>query len=417
MKVIILDGSQAQDTTGVPVRQALTDELHERGWDIEQFTLRDMKIRSCAGDFSCWVRNPGICQMDDDNRTIAAAMVGSNLMIYLTPVTFGGYSSILKRAVDHLIQNISPSFTKVGGETHHKRRYREYPDFLAIGWTDMPDVKTESIFHHLIQRNAINFYARKYASAVVIAGRNDCNLSVFMHKLLDEIDNKKIYAPLSLPEHREISCAGTKVQNALLLVGSPRMQQSSSNILGEYLFDQMGTAIRKETVCLHRAVRSPADMKSMMDAVDAADLVTLVFPLYVDSLPAPVIEALEKIASHRQDGELTKRPLFTAIANCGFPEAYQNATAIAICETFAHQAKFEWAGSLMLGAGGMINGQTLVESGRRTVRVRNSLEMAARALIEGQTIPDEAQDLLAKPAIPAWLYRMVGNFGWKMQTR
>jgi len=40
--------------------------------------------------------------------------------------------------------------------------------------------------------------------------------------------------------------------------------------------------------------------KAMLDAVDAADLILLVFPLYVDSLPAPVMNALEQIAAHRQ---------------------------------------------------------------------------------------------------------------------
>ena len=39
--------------------------------------------------------------------------------------------------------------------------------------------------------------------------------------------------------------------------------------------------------------------KAMLDAMDAADLVLLAFPLYVNSLPAPVMNALEQIAAHR----------------------------------------------------------------------------------------------------------------------
>ncbi len=104
--------------------------------------------------------------------------------------------------------------------------------------------------------------------------------------------------------------------------------------------------------------------------MDAADLVTLAFPIYVDTLPAPVIEALELIAAHRQGSDPSHRQSFTTFANCGFPEADQCANALAICDTFAGQAGFEWAGSLALGAGEAINGASLAEGGGKTIRMR-----------------------------------------------
>jgi len=151
--------------------------------------------------------------------------------------------------------------------------------------------------------------------------------------------------------------------------------------------------------------------------VDAADLVTLAFPLYVDSLPAPVIEALERIAGHRQGRESNRRPLFTAIANSGFPEAQHNATALAICATFVRQAGFEWAGSLALGGGEMVGGVSLVEGGGKTARIRKALDIAAGALVKGQAVPKEAQDVLAKPLMPHWAYRLMGRFVWKQRAK
>ena len=134
MKAILLDGSQPNDSTGERVRAAMLSELRSGGWEVEHILLRERKIGNCAGDFFCWVRSPGICNIDDDNRAIAKAIMQGDLVIYLTPVTFGGYSSALKRMVDHQIQNISPFFVQVDGETHHQKRYARYPDFLAIGW-------------------------------------------------------------------------------------------------------------------------------------------------------------------------------------------------------------------------------------------------------------------------------------------
>jgi len=108
MKAILFDGSQTNDITGRRVRAALTVQLQAQGWDVEHIALCEQKIGNCAGDFYCWIRNPGMCNINDDNRAIAESLVASDLLVYLTPVTFGGYASTLKRMVDHQIQNVSP---------------------------------------------------------------------------------------------------------------------------------------------------------------------------------------------------------------------------------------------------------------------------------------------------------------------
>ena len=89
----------------------------------------------------------------------------------------------------------------------------------------------------------------------------------------------------------------------------------------------------------------------MLAAVAAADLVVLSFPLYIDSLPAPVIRALELIADDRAGqaprGDLPQesdRRGLVAICQCGFPEAQQDQVALEICANFARTVGFEWAG-------------------------------------------------------------------------
>ena len=344
--------------------------------------------------------------------------MASDLTVYLTPVTFGGYSSALKRMVDHQIQNISPFFAKVEGETHHQKRYESYPDFLAVGWMDAPDAQSEAVFRHLARRNAINYCAEKSASGVVLTDQTDEEMLVSMRKWLNDLKNGRSSQQVELPTNGESGHGSVKVQRALLLVGSPKTRKSTSNSLGGHLFEQLsGQSIQTETIFLHTVLRSPEKTQTLLDAVDVADLVTLAFPLYVDSLPAPTIEALERIAAHRQDREGTRQQLFAAIANCGFPEASHNATALAICETFAQQAGFEWAGSLALGGGAGINGTPLVELGGRAIPLLKSLDLAAEALALGRAIPKAAQDILDKPAIPSWLYRLIGGFDWRQQAK
>jgi multimeric flavodoxin WrbA len=418
MKAILLDGSQANDNTGVRLRAALMAQLQAQGWEVEQFTLCDKKIGNCAGDFFCWIRSPGVCNVDDDNRVIAAAIIASDLMIYLTPVTFGGYSSTLKKMVDHQIQNISPFFTQVEGETHHQKRYQKHPDLLVVGWMDTPDAQAETVFRHLAQRNAVNYHAEKSVSGVVLTSQSDGEMLASAQKWLNDLQSGRSSQRVELPVSNAAGNGSVEIRRALLLVGSPKTRKSTSNSLGGYLFEQLSArSIQTETIYLHTMLRSPAKMQALLDAVEAADLVTLAFPLYVDTLPAPVIEALERIAAQRQGHDQTHRQLFTAICNCGFPEAQHNANALAICETFARQAGFEWAGALSLGGGEMVAGMPLAQLGGMTIMIRKALDLTAEALAQGQAIPKASQDIWGKPVIPHWLYRLSGWRRWNQQAK
>jgi multimeric flavodoxin WrbA len=417
MKAVILDGSRVNDVTGERVRAVLLAQLQAQGYEIEHFLLRETKIGNCAGDFFCWVRSPGLCNVDDANREIAAGIVNSDLLVYLTPVTFGGYSSTLKKAVDHQVQNISPFFAKVNGETHHQKRYQKYPDCLTIGWLEQPDAQAEGVFRHLAWRNALNLYAKSAVSGVVLASQTDGEILNSVQDWLNGLHNgSSTSLRTSLPV-TEARPGASVIRRALLLVGSPRTKKSTSHSLGGYLFERLGAqSIQTETIYLHTVLRSGEKSQALLEAVDAADLVLLAFPLYVDSLPAPTIEALERIAAHRA-GQTTRK-LFAAIANCGFPEAHHNDTALAICATFARQAGFEWAGSLSLGAGeGMVHGTPLNEMDGRAIVLKQALDLAAEALAQGRAIPQAAQALWAKPFIPAWLYRLAGVYGWRQQAK
>ena len=418
MKAILLNGSSKADPTGERVRAALTAELCARGWEVSHVQLCDEKIGNCAGDFFCWIRNPGMCNVADANRTFASDIINSDLMVYLTPVTFGGYSYQLKKMVDHQIQNVEPFFAKVAGETHHQKRYPHYPDFLAVGWMEQADPQAEAIFRYLAHRNAINFYARNAATGIVLADLPDEELREAARGWLEDLAKRQPSHAARLPEPALATAGSGPLKRAVLLVGSPRTHKSSSQALGGYLFDRLAEGqVQTETFYIHTSLSSPERMQALLEAVDAADLVMLAFPLYVDSLPAPVMAALERIAA-RRSGAGTTRPRFAALANCGFPEAAHNATALAICETFARQAGFDWAGALSLGAGeGLVHGAPLAEAGGPAIPIRKALDLAAEALLQGQPIPQSAIDLLAKPIIPGWAYRAMGIFGWRQQAK
>jgi multimeric flavodoxin WrbA len=409
MKAVLLDGSLANDNTGQRVRAALDAQLQRQGWEVEHVALCQQKIGNCAGDFFCWVRTPGMCNVDDDNRAIAQALANCDLMIYLTQVTFGSYSSTLKCMVDHQIQNVSPFFAKVEGEIHHLKRYEKNPDLLAVGWLEAPDAHAEALFRHLVQRNALNWHARTWVSDVVLVSHTDEELQSSAQRWVGQIQDGHSSPPVELPVLAELDYKPAEVRRALLLVGSPKTRKSTSYSLGAYLFKQLkGQAIETETIYLYTVLRSAKKWQALIDSLDAADLVLLAFPIYVDTLPAPVTEALERIAAHRRQHEAGRRQIFATIANCGLPEVDHTALGLAVSEAFARQAGFGWAGSLALGSGEIINGVPLVEGGGMTLRIRLALDRAAEALAQGETIPEAARVMMARPIVPHWLYRIMG---------
>ena len=136
-------------------------------------------------------------------------------------------------------------------------------------------------------------------------------------------------------------------------------------------------------------------------------------PLYVDNLPAPLIETFERLYASRRNSASPKPQRLVAIMNCGFPEASQNTTALAICQCFASRAGFRWDGGLALGMGGMLSGQPIAEHGR-THAVAAVMRRTAEDLAGGEAIPEAAVQALAKSMMPVWLYRILAELMFRV---
>lgn len=173
MRALILNGALRGDDRLAPIEQLVTSSLASRGYDVEPIRLRDLTIAYCQGCFECWVKTPGRCKTKDDAPEVTRAIVRSDLLVFLTPVTFGGYSSELKKALDRSIGIVSPFFTRIHGEVHHKQRYAKYPSLLAIGVMDERDDEEAGIFSALVLRNAINIHAPAHAAGVVCRSEPD----------------------------------------------------------------------------------------------------------------------------------------------------------------------------------------------------------------------------------------------------
>lgn len=450
-KALILDGSGPEDRVVSVVGPELATGLRGRGWEPEVVPLRALDIAPCTGCFRCWTKTPGVCVTDDAGRELARRAAQCDLLVLLTPVTFGGYSAELKKALDRLLGNLLPFFVTIGGDTRHEPRYAHPPALLGVGVGDPTDAEAGSVFRDLVRRNAVNFHARAVAAGVVGTGGGEGTRAALVDLLagLQEemvspsgarpVVTGRLFAglprsadlpadisasppsPVEPPAAHSAGTPGPSPGRVVLLVGSPRPRRSTSASLGRYLLARLtsaGMPGESLSLCAALGMTPGAALPSAQDeaegaasllaAVQRAALVVLSTPLYVDSLPAPVVRALELLAPGGVGGRR-----FVALVNSGFPEARQCDAALAICRRFARETGMVWAGGLALGGGAAIDGRSLVEAGGAARGARAALDLAAEALARGKGVPAEAAALMAKPPIPVWMYRWLGNRGFR----
>ena len=369
---LLLDGRRDDDATLALAHDALADGLAAGGWAVDDWTLRDDRIAWCAGCFKCWTQTPGVCAHHDDGRKVAERWVPSDLTVLLTPVTFGGYSSELKKALDHVIPILLPFMRKREGETRHPQRYELRRDLLVVGTVPAGQAARHRGGH--LQAVGGAQHAQHAAAA---AGPVACSSRARMTEevrvaVTDLLATVGVKTPEVVRRRPERGGRVKPPRTALLLVGSPKPGESTSESLGAYLLEALEKGGVK-TQTLHvdqgRALRT-SRAKDCLEAVASSDLVVLSFPLYVDSLPAPTTRALELIAAARAGSAGAgapadeHSPAFLAICQSGFAEAEHSAVAIEICRNFARSAGFAWAGGLVMPEGGMISGMPHAQGGR-----------------------------------------------------
>ena len=205
-------------------------------------------------------------------------------------------------------------------------------------------------------------------------------------------------------------------KKALLLIGSPKKKNSTSESLGNYLLEGLhkkGYTFEK----LHIISILKDDVEGLFAKVNDADIVIVSAPLYVDSLPSPLIKAFELIGKNRKGMLSFKKQRFISIVNNGFPESFHSNTALKICKIFADNAGFQWLGGLAIGCSPAINGMPIKNLGGMTRNIVKSLDITIDKIAKNESIPLEAINLVSKEIIPSWLYTLIANRGWKIQAR
>lgn len=434
-KVLVLNGAREKEGYLDPVFAVLNEELRSSGAEVRIRMLRKTTFHHCMGCFRCWIETPGRCVSADAGYEIIGRIVQSDLIVLFSPVTFGGYSSVLKKIVDRYLPLLLPYFVMHHGNTHHPPRYPRMPRLAAVGVLSGNDCRNQElaiIFRQIVGRNALNFRVQSHAAEVVAATDSPDALRVRFHSLLSRADQLPANgAGDSVPRLMNASSAcfsPARPGRALLIVGSPKTgQASTSSILGGYLLERIRhSGCETETLKLTARLTREKGRTELLASVNRADLVILAFPLYFDTLPFLMTLAIELISADQASTRNASRQRLFVLCNNGFPEPDQNRPALAVCRQFAAKKGMVWAGSFALGAGEfLINGRSFGERNwivrSLLMRVKRGLNLAADALADGRTVP-VASAMIAKriwfmpPKALQWIYLNFGAFYWRRRA-
>ena len=151
---LISDGEQTTELS-MELINALTIHFRDTGYEVLHYPLAQDEVGNCIGCFGCWIKKPGECLINDLMSDINQTYMNSTLVIYLSPIVFGGFSASVKNVLDRTLPNISPFFTTKNGLTNHKNRYEHYPLQAIIGYGTEITTQEQNTFINWIHTQAI----------------------------------------------------------------------------------------------------------------------------------------------------------------------------------------------------------------------------------------------------------------------
>ena len=134
MKILLINGAQKEHPLGELATQALDQMLTQKGHLCTISTLSALTLKPCISCDTCQIKKPGLCILDDGLNDLLKQYMASNLVIILTPITFGTCNVLTKIFLDRT-QPLYMPYQKRSTNLMAPR-YTKYPDIHFLGLAD-----------------------------------------------------------------------------------------------------------------------------------------------------------------------------------------------------------------------------------------------------------------------------------------
>jgi len=187
--------------------------------------------------------------------------------------------------------------------------------------------------------------------------------------------------------------------------GSPKMSGGISGLITNQMERHLNVSFD-----VYHAIKLIKQIESQTEELAKildCEVLLIIFPLYVDSLPAPLINLLGRIEKFSSDVSL--KPHVYAIVNCGFFEAKQNALALEMIRSFSLRAKLPWGYGIGIGGGGMLSSM----GDNWSKGPASGIDKALNDMAISINSKESKQNLFVKPKFPRILYMIAADLGMR----
>ena len=116
---------------------------------------------NCIGCFSCWIKHPKKCILNDEFSNIIESLKKSDELIIISQSRYGCYSASVKKVFERCIGYVLPHFTIRNNEIHHKSRYDNKLKLTTYFYGNIKEEDKKNL-KELVKANAININTSKY---------------------------------------------------------------------------------------------------------------------------------------------------------------------------------------------------------------------------------------------------------------
>ncbi len=181
MKAVLLDSVYKK--TENSFSKDFSNLLNHYGIETQIVYLRDLVIMPCYSCEGCTRKTPGECIVGDDTEKFLKPAAKSNIIIGITKLSFGGYSSDYKKAVDKFALLGTPYYHMHNGKLVHRKRYENITGLYNIGFAKDPSEMEINNFYYLTRHNAMNLTIDNFRGFVIEDKIEEFSLEYIVKKI------------------------------------------------------------------------------------------------------------------------------------------------------------------------------------------------------------------------------------------
>ena len=259
---------------------------------LKVIRLGERPIKACIGCWSCWLKTPGICVMNDQMSQAYPDYVNSDRVVLLMDTAQGFISHQAKAFLDRTIPHYHPYIEMLDGEFHHVARYERYPDLVFYYDTEGLTKQEEQVIEDYLYRTAYHFKSKAYRIV---------EDSGFQLRRLESRKAKN--------NHVEFASTGP-MEKLVIYNGSPRRSASNSALILGKVVESLGDMVEV------RDLKVVDKWEEWAEAFESDKHVMFFMPLYVHAMPSHVMGFIERLQASQ--GSLS------FFVQSGFPESSQS---------------------------------------------------------------------------------------------